>query len=52
MENEAKFWINPKIELALIEGFNTKQLNEILEIIKRNENTIREKWNTLLRMLK
>ena len=44
-ENEAKFWMVPSIELALNEGFSSKQISEILEIIRKNENNIKDKWN-------
>ena len=44
-ENEAKFWMEPVIELASNRGFNTKELKTIKLYIEENERTIRDKWN-------
>jgi len=43
-EGEAKFWIEPEIELVKCTGFNKKQINLLMNIIKRNENEIRNSW--------
>ena len=42
---EAKFWIEPKIELAMSKGFNSRELKEIEAQIKEKENEIRKEWN-------
>lgn len=42
---EAKFWIEPNIELAVNKGFNSRELKEIETQIKENENEIRKEWN-------
>jgi hypothetical protein len=42
---EAKFWIEPKLELAVNHGFSGKQLKELEEIIKEREDEIRNHWN-------
>lgn len=42
---EAKFWIEPEIELAVSRGFNSRELKEIETQIKEKENEIREEWN-------
>lgn len=44
-DGEAKFWIQPGIELAYNYGFNQKEIGELIEIIKNHENEIREAWN-------
>lgn len=44
-ENEAKFWLEPTIELAYNYGFTTKEIKLILQTIKENEQIINSKWN-------
>ena len=43
-DGEAKFWIEPNIELAKYVGLNKKQINLLNNIIKENENEIRNSW--------
>lgn len=43
-EGEAKFWIEPKIELARSIGLNKNQIKLLIDIIKENENEIRNNW--------
>ena len=43
-EGEAKFWIEPVIELAENYGLSQKQINEIKKVIKENEDNIRNAW--------
>ena len=40
-----KFWLEPKIEVAKNEGFKQFELNEIIEIIKKNETEFNNKWD-------
>jgi len=42
---EAKYWIEPEIELAKNFGFNEKQLNEIKRFITEQENEIIDAWS-------
>ena len=42
--HEAKFWLEPKIELAKNKGFSETELNEIYKIIKKNEKRFREQY--------
>ena len=42
---EAKFWIDPAIELGVSKGFNSRELKEIETQIKEKENEIRSEWN-------
>ena len=44
-DGEAKFWIEPSIELATTYGFGQKNLGRIEELIRENENVIREAWH-------
>jgi len=43
-DGEAKFWIEPLIELAGNYGLSQKQINEIKKLIVENENDIRNAW--------
>lgn len=42
---EAKFWVEPKIELAVSKGLNSRELKEVEIHVKENENEIRREWN-------
>jgi hypothetical protein len=42
---EAKFWIEPSVEMAVNNGFSTIETNEMKKIITENENKIRSSWN-------
>lgn len=43
-DGEAKFWIEPNIELAKYVGFNKKQIKMLEDVIKGKENEIRNSW--------
>ena len=43
-EGEAKFWLEPTIELATNQGFRSTELIELERIIEERENEIREHW--------
>ena len=43
-DGEAKFWIEPKIELAKSVGLNNRQIKLLENIIKDTENEIRSSW--------
>ena len=43
-ENEAKYWLEPNIELAENFGFNTKELSFIEKIIKEYGNDFKLKF--------
>lgn len=43
-DGEAKFWLEPEIELAKSTGFNKKQIKLLENIVKENENEIRNSW--------
>ena len=44
-DGEAKFWLDPQIELAVHRGLSTKELKELEYIIKEKEDEIRQHWN-------
>ena len=45
-DGEAKRWLEPQIELAQNYRLNTRQVNELLKLVKEHENEIREAWHT------
>lgn len=44
-DGEAKFWIEPKIELATSYGMPRQQINSALAMVQEHENEIRRAWN-------
>lgn len=48
-EGEAKFWLEPQIELALNNKFSEQKLNEIEKIIVEYENEFKSKWTKYFR---
>jgi hypothetical protein len=43
-DGEAKFWLEPVIELALNKGLKTVELTELQRIIEERQNEIRDHW--------
>jgi hypothetical protein len=43
-ENDAKYWLEPVIELDYNHGFSTKELKEIFLIVKQNESEFKQKY--------
>lgn len=43
-DGEAKFWIEPEIELVRSVGFNQKQIHLLKQIIKENRDEISTSW--------
>ena len=41
---EAKFWIEPEIQIALNKGLTMKELNEVYTLIKGHEDEIKRSW--------
>ena len=44
-DGEAKFWLEPAIELALNKGLRAAELTELLRIIEERQNEIRQHWH-------
>lgn len=42
--DEAKFWLEPQIELANNYGFSEKEINVITKIIQNNADTFRKQY--------
>jgi hypothetical protein len=45
-DGEAKYWIEPKIELAMNQGLSQKQLNEALFLVEGHHKEILNAWHT------
>jgi len=43
-DGEAKFWLDPKIELAVNKGLGATELNELKLIVEERQNEIRTSW--------
>ena len=43
-DGEAKFWIDPKVELARNYGYTSTQLREIESIIEEHRDVIQTAW--------
>ncbi len=46
---EAKFWLEPKIELAQNYGLSSRQVNTTLRLIQEREDEIRAAWKVHFR---
>ena len=45
---EAKFWLEPKIELALGHGFNAQQISAALRLVEEHEDEIPQRGKSTL----
>jgi hypothetical protein len=41
----AKFWLEPRMELAESYGLDSSELNELMDIAQDNKEAIRRYWN-------
>ena len=41
---EAKFWLEPDIELALSIGLSQREIKEALRLVQEHQNDIRNAW--------
>lgn len=44
-EGEAKFWLEPVIQLARNDGFDARTLRMLISIIEEHKNLLEEAWN-------
>ena len=44
-DGEAKFWIEPSVELAVNKGLRSVELVELLRIVEERQNEIRDHWH-------
>jgi hypothetical protein len=45
-QGEAKFWMEPKIELAKNYGLSSRVLTSVQRLIEEHENEIHKAWKT------
>lgn len=45
VEGEAKFWLTPGVLLARNDGFNARDLKELLGVVEENHTMLMEAWN-------
>jgi Domain of unknown function (DUF4160) len=43
---EAKYWLEPEIELAMNQGLSQTQLKEALSLVKQHQEEIAHAWRT------
>ncbi len=43
-DGEAKFWVEPQIELALNQGLSRNQINEALSLVREHCEEIAHAW--------
>lgn len=43
-DGEAKFWLEPEIEIAVNKGLSQTELNELKKIIEERQDEIRSNW--------
>lgn len=48
-DGECKFWMEPKIEMAVNQGLTARQLTSIESLIYKNQKEIVHAWNTHFR---
>jgi hypothetical protein len=45
-DGEAKFWLEPQIELAMNQGLSNKQLNEASSLVQDHYEEIAHAWRS------
>ena len=45
-DGEAKFWLEPTIELAINQGLNSKQIADALSLVKQHKEEILNAWKS------
>ena len=43
-DGEAKFWLEPEVELAVSKGLKSVELSELLRIVEERQDEIRNHW--------
>jgi hypothetical protein len=43
-DGEAKFWLEPRIELAQNSGLDDRQVRAVQALVERSEDVIRDAW--------
>lgn len=45
-DGEAKFWLEPELELAMNQGLSQKQIADALNLVKLHREEILDAWNS------
>lgn len=48
-DGEAKFWLVPDVSLARNDGFNARDLKELVDVVEQNSTMFVEAWNEYFR---
>ncbi|ECC9721896.1 DUF4160 domain-containing protein [Salmonella enterica subsp. diarizonae] len=48
-DGEAKFWLDPDVSLARNDGFNARDLKELVDVVEQNSTMFVEAWNEYFR---
>jgi hypothetical protein len=43
-DGEAKYWLEPKVELAVNKGIGINDLDEIIKVVEERQDEIRNSW--------
>ena len=43
-DGEAKYWLDPEVELAMSKGFKVVELSELKRIVEEKQDEIRDHW--------
>jgi hypothetical protein len=44
-DGEAKFWLEPKVSLAMAKGLNPHQVRQLLRMVEEHRNEIANAWH-------
>ena len=44
-DTEAKFWLEPEVQLAYNDGYDARTLRELLQIVLANQERIKRVWD-------
>ncbi len=45
-DGECKFWMQPKIEMAMNQGLSSRQLSSVEALVTQHQKEIVNAWNT------
>jgi Domain of unknown function (DUF4160) len=43
--SEAKFWLRPEVSISYDDGFNARELRELLRLVEAHRERIETTWN-------
>ena len=48
-DSEAKFWLRPDVSVAYNDGYEARELRELMVIVEKNRDLIERTWNEFFR---